>query len=641
MIVPMKKAKLVFLKEDEEAMLKALQRVGELMVIRTEDNHDAFDSSQEDAFVQKSQKSLQTIKPFAGKKKPFGIGEWTEVSYSDFVNPDLKENAVLDKIEEIDGIISKLKAENDATKEAIKFLAPWKDLGGKLSTIYTSKSINVHTGYVGVRQLDTFMEALKALENSEVKVFGVNEDTQAILIANWHDDDEEAMGQIKNFGYIEISLPNEDKDVNSLIVEKENLIAANLKQIEEMEKQLVELAAKNEKAIKVFSDQMSTKSVLNKTPVKTSIDTVYLEGWVRVDRTKRVEAAITSVTKDYDLEIVDPEPDEEVPTALQNNKFVKNFESLTDMYSHPNAHELDPNPVMSIWYWMIFGMMMGDAGYGLLLALGSGLMIKLMKPRGTMKSLLSIFFLGSITTMFWGIIFGSYFGASWFPPIWFNPQENPITMLLFTLVIGIIHLCCGLIMKFIMNVRSGHFWDGIFDNISWICILIGLGLALSQFCANMLPTRPVIPAIIQTVGFGFLGVGAVIILLTAGRAKKNIIGKVIGGALGLYGISSYISDVLSYARILALAMSGAIIGYVMNLLADMVKPMPIIGWVFAILIYLVGHLFNLAMNLLSAYVHASRLQYIEFYGKFYEGGGKDFKPLTLEYKYVNEVNDKN
>ncbi len=640
MIVSMKKAKIVFLKEDEKAVLTAIQKAGELMVIKTEDNHEAFDSVEEDAFVQRSQRSLQTLKPFAAKGKPFGIGEWNEVSYNDFVNPDTEKNGkILAQIEEVDSRISKLKGENDAAKEAVKSLEPWKELDGKLDQLYKTKYVDIHVGYIPTKQVEAFKEATKSLEG-EVKLLGVSEENQAVLIVNWHADDQTVMDSIKAFSFIETSLPEEPKTVKEIISEKQSLISNNQKEIEKLEGELTKLAADNQTAIKIFQDEMATKCALNRTPVTTTVETVYLEGWVRADRTKNLQNAIASATKDYDIEFAEPSKEDEVPTVLQNNKFVEPFEAITNMYSRPSVNELDPNPVMSIWYWLIFGLMMGDLGYGVVLAGACFALLKIMKPKGSLLSLIKIFLYGSITTAVAGLLYGSVFGASLFPALFINPQDDPIKMLIFTMVIGIIHLVNGLIMKFIMQVKAGHLLDGLFDQISWAVICVGMGFALSKFCAGMISpeAQASVPDFCVTIGFILLGIGGATVIATAGREKKGFLSKAVGGIVGLYGITSWLSDILSYSRILALAMSGAIIGYVMNMLAGMVRDaIPVIGFIFSIIIYIGGHIFNIAMSLLSAYVHASRLQYIEFFGKFYEGDGKEFKPLQLQYNYVNEI----
>ena len=638
MIVPVKKLKLVFLKEDEEKVLKALQRVGEVMVISSENTHESLNSLTEETLVQRSQKSLTVLKPYKEKEKlTKKFSHLTVVDYKDFVNPDYqKPEATIAKIEAADETISRLKAENDAANEFKKSLAPWAGLEGKLTTIFHSKYTVIHTGLVNTKQIEQFKEIAKDLP-SEIQYLGLTTDSQAILIADWKDDDAAVMEKVKSTGFIEIALPNENRSIKDLIDEKDQLIKANLAKIDEVGKQLKGWA-KEEESIKIFSDQMTTAGVMKNTQVQTTVDTVYLQGWIKASRETRVINAIKSATDAYDYEICDPEEGEETPVALENNAFARNYESITDMFAHPLATDIDPNPVMSLWYWMIFGLMMADVGYGIVLAIGTLFIKKVMKPHGSFGKLINIFFYGSLTTIFWGVIFGSYFGAELIPHIWFVPMDDPIIMLIFSLVIGVCHMGCGLIMKFIQQCKTGHVLDGIFDQLSWTLVLVGGALALSQFCANMLTPPVTIPPMVVTVGEIIALVGLLIVVGTAGRSRKGI-GKVIGGLKGAYNITSYLSDVLSYARILALCMSSAIIGYVMNMLAGMVGAVPIIGIVFQIIVYIIGHIFNLAMGLLSAYVHDSRLQYIEFFGKFYEGGGQDFKPLTLQYKYVNEVKD--
>ena len=269
-------------------------------------------------------------------------------------------------------------------------------------------------------------------------------------------------------------------------------------------------------------------------------------------------------------------------------------------------------------------LMMGDAGYGLMMLVGIWAFKKLKKPRGDFGKLVNVLFFSSFTTIFWGIIFGSYFGETWHP-ILFAPLDNPMGMLVFCMIIGVLHIFSGMVMKMVEDAKAGHFWDGVFDQLSWMLLITGLGLLF-------LPVT-------RTVGMVLAIVGAAIILLTAGRAKKGIFGKLIGGLGGLYNITSYMSDILSYSRILALALASGVVGMVMNLLAGMVQG-SVIGFIFSLLIYVVGHVFNLAMGLLSAYVHDSRLQYIEFFNKFYEGGGYAFRPLCIDPKYVEVVDNK-
>jgi len=228
-----------------------------------------------------------------------------------------------------------------------------------------------------------------------------------------------------------------------------------------------------------------------------------------------------------------------------------------------------------------------------------------------------------ITTMFWGALFGSYFGATW-NPILLEPMKDPLKMLVLSLILGALHIISGLLVKVYANIKSKQYFAALVDQGSWILIIVGLGmLFLPKF---------------NQAGTILLIIGAAMIVLFAGRQNKNIFGRLGSGLYSLYGATSYMSDILSYSRILALSLSTAVIAMVMNMLAGMVQG-SVIGFIFSIVIYLVGHVFNLLMGLLSAYVHASRLQYIEFFGKFYEGGGYEFKPLSLKLNHINQIKE--
>jgi V/A-type H+-transporting ATPase subunit I len=191
-------------------------------------------------------------------------------------------------------------------------------------------------------------------------------------------------------------------------------------------------------------------------------------------------------------------------------------------------------------------------------------------------------------------------------------------------VIGACHIISGLLVKAYRNYRDKRYFSILADQFSWIFILIGVGML-------------VIPAL-KTVGIGFMVAGAALIVLFAGRKNKNLFARFGSGLYSLYGITGYLGDILSYARILALAMSSAVIAMVMNMLAGMLQG-NVFGFIMSLFVYLVGHLFNLAMGMLSAYIHDSRLQYIEFFNKFYEGGGIPFQPLMLQTNYVDSIND--
>jgi len=616
MIVPMKKAQIVVLKEDKDSLLKSLQKNHVLMLISSE-NHQESDTSLEETYIQRTEKSLQVMKEYREKKKMF---DYTVVDYDKFNHIDPKLHDLLDTIEGIDSEINRLITENNSIQESINNLLPWKDLDMKPTEISTSKYSSLHTGYIDHKLVDNLTKVINEY-GGELNILGRTLDSQALLFACYIDELKEVMEKIKNIGFLEFKLPDEDFLVSEMILNRQNEIAKNLGKISELKEKL-KLFSTEVSSLELFNDQMETMTELKRVSRQETLETVFLEGWVRSDKIDQLKTSINDATDIYDLEINDPLPDEMPPTVTKNNKFVSAFETITNMFASPSPNDIDPNPIMAPWYLIIFGMMMADVGYGIVMAILFYVVIKIMKPKGNSLKLIKVLLFASVTTIIWGILFGSYFSVTW-NPILMEPKADPTKMLLLSLVIGGLHIITGILAKAYANIKDGKFLAAVVDQFSWIMILVGIGLVF-------------LPAY-SRYGTALAITGGVLILLFGGRKSKNVFGKVTGGLGSLYGITGYVSDILSYSRILALSLSTAIIGMVMNMIAGMVQG-TIYGFVFSILIYIVGHVFNIGMGLLSAYVHDSRLQYIEFFNKFYEGGGYDFKPLSIKLKYIDEIN---
>ena len=349
-----------------------------------------------------------------------------------------------------------------------------------------------------------------------------------------------------------------------------------------------------------------------------------LEGWVP----ERCEARVKSVLEKFDCayELRDPLEDETAPILLKNNAYAVNFEWVVGMYAYPKYGRFDPTFIMSIFYFFIFGIMFADVGYGLLTVIGCFGGIFLLKPKPSMKRFLSMFGYCGFSSILFGAIFGGWFGDMpfaimtnmlgmadakqifpFFNGLWFNPMDDPIMFLVVSLAVGVIHIVAGMAVKFYILCKDGQWVDAVCDILSWWLLFGGIGL----FFLN------------STVGLIVAGAGVLMILLTAGRAKKGIFGKLIGGLLGLYDVVNYLSDILSYSRILALGLASAVIAQVVNLIGTMGSGA--VGYIIMVLVFILGHALNLAINLLGTFVHTSRLQYLEFFGKFYEDGGEPFK----------------
>ena len=286
--------------------------------------------------------------------------------------------------------------------------------------------------------------------------------------------------------------------------------------------------------------------------------------------------------------------------------------------------------------------MLSDAGYGLVLAVVCFIVLKKYKLEGTMKKMITMFSICGVFTIFWGVMFGGYFGdliEVWastvmgktidIQPVWFDPMENPTKLLIWSLVFGVIHLFTAMGIDMYMKTKRGHVWDAIFDDLIWMIVIVGAAcwLAGGSFAAGL----PKVGMIL------FVG-GMIVLLLTGGRHNKGI-GKVTGGLSNVYGITSWISDILSYARLLALGLATGVIASVVNLLGAMAGT-GVKGAIALIIVGIFGHAFSMAINVLGAFVHSSRLQFVEFFGKFYEDGGEPFQPFMQDTKYVRIDNER-
>lgn len=379
-----------------------------------------------------------------------------------------------------------------------------------------------------------------------------------------------------------------------------------------------------------------------------------ITGYIPAESAPALEKELTEKFEAY-IELETPAEDEDVPVKLKNNAFAAPVEGVLESYSMPGRKEIDPSTLMAVFYYFLFGMMLSDAGYGLLMVIGCGIALaKFKNMEESLRKFLKMFLYCGISTVFWGAMFGSFFGdavsvigKTFFnvdiaiPALWFTPLNEPMRLLLFSFLIGVIHLFAGLGAQFYQLARQGLWKDAIFDVVFWYMLVGGgiLYLLSMQMFADMVSLGFTLPAAVGTAGAIAAGIGAVGIVLTAGRESRSPFKRLLKGLYGLYGVSGYLSDILSYSRLLALGLATGVIASVFNQMGAMLgnSPAGVAVFVFA---FLVGHTLNLGINVLGAYVHTNRLQFVEFFGKFFEGGSRKFNPFSAKTKYFKITEEK-
>ncbi len=359
--------------------------------------------------------------------------------------------------------------------------------------------------------------------------------------------------------------------------------------------------------------------------------TFLLEGWLPEAVAESTVDHIRAECPNVFIQLLAPEDRDDPPTLVVNRKVVKPYEDITNLYSPPSYREADPNPVMAFFYFIFFGIMIGDAAYGLILAvLGIAFGLGKKFDRGA-KRLLLLVGMGGISAIIWGVLFGGYFAidfGSTKVAVWFNPLEDPMTMLILSLVLGAVQLVTAYVMLFIKLCREGKPFSAVFDAGSIILLFGALACLAVSFLFDSAPKGLTVAAIVLAV------TGLVLIIVFGGRNSKNPVGKIFGGFKGVYGLVNLLSDLLSYCRLFGLGLASCAIGLAFNTLGTLIMGVGGIGYVLGVLLLIPLHAFNIAIGVMGAYVHDARLQFLEFYGKFYEGGGRLFEPLGLRTRYI-------
>lgn len=381
--------------------------------------------------------------------------------------------------------------------------------------------------------------------------------------------------------------------------------------------------------------------------LRQSRRTFIITGYIPAENAPALEQELQQTFTVF-TETEEPGSKEDVPIALKNNGFAAPMEPVLEGYSLPGRGEVDPCTPMACFYYLLFGMMLSDAAYGLIMTIGCAVVLaKFKNMESGLKKSIKMFLYSGISTTFWGILFGSWFGDAvtvisktffgtevTIPALWFVPLNEPMRLLVFSFLLGIIHLFAGLGVQFYQCARAGRWKDAIYDVVFWY-LLVGGGivyLLTMEMTTEMLGLGFTLPEPIGTISAICAGIGAVGVLFTAGRDSKNPGKRFLKGLYGLYNVSGYLSDILSYSRLLALGLATGVIASVFNQMGAMAGG-GVVGAIVFTLVFLIGHTLNIGINVLGAYVHTNRLQYVEFFGKFYEGGGRKFNPFAAHTKY--------
>lgn len=663
-VLKMQRISICALKKDRKAILEKLQSLGVLEVNHVIDEDEDFkkmDTAGQRMGFEKAAASADQALEILEKYAPETKSMFASLEGKKLIDPAEEQQVREERREllktakaiyELDREHAEQLANITKLTNSIESLKPWLALDVPLRPADTKRA----GMFLGTMPGGTTVEAVygilaeKAPEaEADVHLIFSEQSMVYLAVLCLKEDIPAVEEALRSAGFARPSQTWEDVPA----VQKEKLeqqIAACREKIAGIEKEIKSLSEQRGK-LKIMADYYRVRAdkytVLGSLP--QSERTFVISGYIPQCEAQHVADYLTG-RYDCMADVEELREDEEAPVILKNNPFSQNMEGIVDSYGLPHKGELDPTTIMSFFYVFFFGMMLSDAAYGAIVALACGvLVLKFPRMSDGMKKSLKLFFYCGLSTLVWGILFGGYFGnivdvvsekffgtAMTVPALWFIPLNDPMKLLVYSLLFGVIHLFVGLGIKGYMCLRDGKVMDFFCDVVLWFLLLVGLILMLlpSDIFASIAQTNIVFPGWLNTTAKALAVIGAVGIVLMSGRDNKNPALRVALGAYDLYNITGWLSDVLSYSRLLALGLATGVIASVINQMGSML-PNNVVGVIFFIVIFIVGHALNLAINLLGAYVHTNRLQFVEFFGKFYEGGGRPFAPFKENTKYTD------
>lgn len=667
-VVPMRKVSFVGLKKDERDIIDTLIKFGAIEISDKKNETENQDITENNTVESKAvspeivnlrqeqarvKAAMTLLEGYDTRKKPL-FHVQRDIDRRTYNAITERKSEYLTKIQQIDTTladIASLKALNASIRTSISSLIVWVDYAGRLADVKTETTKTVFCSHSVAETFDNILRDITG-ENLPIYVNMVNGSKSGVFFTiTYHVSCESKVdGLINQYECTRHEFEAKETPCDSI-----NLLQ---KQHEENEATIAKLEATFADYgnllpdLEVLYDSLTIDMarIAASEKMHTTRCTFTFEGWIPA---KCEAQAASLLSQDYicHIEFRDPSDVDLVPTLQENNILGSTVQDMGNMYSVLSYKSLDPSTIGGFFFVFFFGLMLSDAGYGVLVTLVCALLLKFVKMQDSMKKFIRLFLFSGIATIFWGALFGSWFGNLAYTlslgeftikPLWFDPISNTDHFMAFSMLLGVIHMYVALGLNAANMIRRGKWVDALCDVGFWYIFYTGEVFFLIPYIPYYcdLPITQNLPKI----GMPMLIVGFLLILFTKGRKSKNIFVRLFGGVTCVYSLVSMLSDILSYTRLMAMGLATGVIINVFNEIAAMAGGLAGgISWkiILFIIVFIIANLFNLLINMLGSYVNSCRLMYIEFFGKFYEGDGKEFEPLIQDTEYINIVQDTN
>ncbi|WP_243142129.1 V-type ATP synthase subunit I [Flintibacter sp. KGMB00164] len=647
-IVKMKGLRLLAMRSDREALLELLQGMGCVEIDEPDQDPQTWQGllsqlgsqtlsrpdgqalSQAREDLQAAQRALAVLKRHGDKGRGL-LAPRPRLTRQQLFDGEEQGKQAVQQVLEADRQLAALEAQHSKLLTQRAALAPWLELNIPLDTASTQEMVvqfGTVTAGVELEQVQRAVEG--ASELAQLTQASVDRDVRYCLLVCHTSAQEEVLQALRDFGWSRMNLSG----WTGTAKENDQRIARELEQNEQetaqAEQQLAQLTSLAE-PIRQAADRASVR--INREEGRSRLldteKTFLLEGWVPAEKWPELESQLKNYPCAWELRDPTEEEYPKVPVKLKNNWFTRPLSMVTEMYSLPAYNGLDPNPLMAPFFILFYGIMMADMGYGLLMMIASVVVLKKSRPRAGMHNFFALLGLCGVSTFIMGAVTGGFFGDFipqllklinpestfvWFWPTLFTPLEDTMMILVGAMALGFVQILVGMAISFVKKLRRGQVMDAIWEEVTWWVVFAGLALAILGV-TNLV-----------------IILGGVMVVAGPILTEKGF-GKITGIFGSLYNhVTGYFGDILSYSRLMALMLAGSVIAQVFNTLGAIPGNVVIF-----IIISMLGNALNFALNLLGCYVHDLRLQCLEYFNKFYEDGGKPFRPMKLDTNYYDVV----
>lgn len=642
-ISKMKKLTLLAEQSDKEQVMKSVQQLQNVEVIPLpevveesilndfEVQSSRDDIAENDKIYQDTEYALNYLNQFVPQP---GLIEGLKAKRESFTLSELEDHVnetqvskVIERVSDKEKQLNRIEEKKKALQEEENFLRKWRHLSHHPNELETFKLMDVMLGSVDGDYVDILLQKVDQHESASWKEVYSSKEDMGLYVIVPKSESEKLRDELIQNGFRFLKYPYEE------------LPKEELKANQEKRSELLSVQKEIKKELKTWKDEKrqlelaieylySKKERMKAKELVINSEHLFLaSGWVEADQQDYIIQSITSDLNDrvafISEEVLEAEYDD-VPIKLNNNPLVKPYELLIHMFSFPKYDEIDPTAWIAPFYFIFFGMMSADAGYGLVLFAGTFAALKLFEMDRNLERNIRFFMYNSVSTILFGLIFGSFFGAD-LPFRLLSLQDDVITILIISIILGVIHIVLGFQLGAYLKHKKGKHLGAYISDHSWSLIIIG---AMLYAASVMIDVNP----IVGTIGIALIVINMIGIIIASIINGSSFIGGFGSGLFALTDISGITGDIVSYSRIMALGVASANIGMAFNLLVSYFPP--ILRFTIGILVFLALHFLNIFIAFLGAYVHSLRLHYVEMFGKFYLGGGREFKPLKTLEKYM-------